>query len=109
MNFGDRHWQSSAFGVCQAKGLSFSRIASCRNEKVFLTTGRQDAAVLGNICCGNVRQVDPDRVRRGASGPADALDYSSKHLTLLHVGPSAPNVASNPYLIRGRRLVGITG
>ena len=32
MNFGDRHWQSPAFGVCQAKGLSLSRIASGSDE-----------------------------------------------------------------------------
>ena len=31
-NFGDRHWQCSAFGVCQAKGLSLSRIASGSDE-----------------------------------------------------------------------------
>jgi hypothetical protein len=32
VNFGDRHWQSSVFGVCQAKRLSLSRIASGSDE-----------------------------------------------------------------------------
>src|SRR5260221_13756605 len=32
MDLGDRHWQSSVFGVCQATGLSLSRIASGSDE-----------------------------------------------------------------------------
>src|SRR5258708_20661105 len=32
MDLGDRHWQSAVFGVCQAKGLSLSRVASGSDE-----------------------------------------------------------------------------
>src|SRR5919106_5693681 len=62
--------------------------------------GRQDAAVLGNIRCGNVTQVDPDRVLGGAAGLAHVLHYPAEHLALLLVGPSAPDIGSNPYLIK---------
>jgi hypothetical protein len=68
--------------------------------------GRQDAAVLRDIRCGNVAQVDPNRVLGGAAGPADVLHYPSEHLALLLVGPSAPDIGSNPYLIRRRRSAG---
>src|SRR5260370_33369247 len=54
---------------------------------------------------GKVGQVDPDRVLCGAPGPADIVHYPSEHLALLLVGSSAPDIASNPNLIRRRRPV----
>ena len=40
---------------------------------------------------------------------ADVLHYPSEHLALLLVGPSAPDIGSNPYLIRRRRSAGDVG
>src|SRR5580693_709772 len=67
--------------------------------------GRQDAAVLRDIRCGNIAQVDPNRVLGSAAGPADVLHYVEATGSSAR-RPSAPDIDSKPYLVRRRRSAG---
>ena len=66
----------------------------------------QYAAILGNVLGRNFREVDPNCLLGGSAGLAHVLHYPVEHLALLLVGPSAPDIGSNPYLIRWCRLTG---
>jgi hypothetical protein len=66
--------------------------------------------MLGNVLGGNFREVDPDCLLGGTAGlahvlhyPAEHLHYPAEHLALQLVGPSVPDIGSNPDLIRWRR------
>jgi hypothetical protein len=68
--------------------------------------GQQYAAILGNGLSGNIGEVDPNCLLGGIAGLGNVLHYPSEHLALLLVGSSAPDICSNPYLIRWRRATG---
>src|SRR5258707_15894001 len=68
--------------------------------------GQQYAAILGNVLGRNFREVDLDCLFGGTAGLAHVLHYPVEHLALLLVGPSVPDIGSNPYLIRLPRSTG---
>jgi hypothetical protein len=67
--------------------------------------GRQAAAVLRDTRCGNVAQVDPNRVLGSSAGPADVLHHVEATGSSAR-RPSAPDIDSKPYLVRRRRSAG---
>ena len=107
MNFGDRHWQSSAFGVCQAKGLSFSLKASgsVANHPSSLPGGG-NSRPYSECSRREFQRGRPRPSPRRHRSPCPRPSYPVEHLALLLAGPSAPNIGSDPYLIRWRRSTG---